>query len=325
MIDLLKIVLGAVSTKDIVPVLNNFCLYRSLFNQKGRIQGSDGTLYIDAPFDHPINECTVKADKFIRAIEACDGAPDFGITETGRLSIKNGRFKAYLPTLPATDYPIASQEGEVVSLPPNFVEIITRIKPFISLDASRVWSTSLLFLDGYVYATNNIIIARIPCELNSENHPFGISLPASTIDRILDIKQNPSLCYVADNSVTFEYGPVWMRSQLTSEQWPAIAPMFKDFAVSIAIPADLKDAVEKVKFFCVNEKFPVIKLGTSVSTGTGDQGASVDGFDLPESSFHGDQLSRVLEIATHADFSTYPKPCPFKGPGIEGLIVGIKT
>lgn len=325
MIDLLKTVLGAVATKDIVPVLNNFCLYKSLFNKESRIQGSNGILYIDAAFPHPISEITVPANKFIKAIEACDGMPDFSITEAGRLSIKRGRFRAYLPTLPSADYPVASQEGTLVSITPSFVDTLRTVKPFISEDASRVWSMSLLLSsDGYIYATNNIIIVRKKFELDFDGE---IVLPVDAINRILDIDQTPTACYVSEMSFTLEYGPdMWMRTQLITERWPTVRALFADFKVDVPVPPDLKKAVDRVRHFCANEKFPVIKLGTAVSTDGEVDGASMDGFDLPESSFHADQLIKVLSVATHIDFSSFPKPCFFKGAnGLEGMIVGIRT
>lgn len=322
MIELLKTVYGAVATKDIVPVLTNFCLYKSLFDKVGRIQGGNGILCIDAPFEHPVSQCTVKADKFIKAIEACKGTPVFDLTPTGKLSVKAGRFKAYLSTLPASDYPVVSQEGIMVDLKPNFISALKAIKPFISEDASRVWSTSILFSGGYIYATNNVIVARVPYELDYE---FDVILPTDTVTRILDIGEMPTLCYIADTSMTLEYGKMWLRTQLTNARWPNVTQFFDEFALNVPVPDDLRDAVERVRDFCANEKFPVIKLGETVSTDSAEEGAHMDGFALPESSFHADQLVKVLSVATHIDFSTYPKPCLFKGNDIEGLIVGIRT
>lgn len=322
MIDLLKIVNGAVATKDVVPVLNNFCLYRSLFNNKGRIQGGNGVVCIDAPFEHPIKECTVNASRFIKAIEACGEMPDFDITPTGRLSIKKGKFKAYLATLPITDYPIISQEGTLVKVKPTFVDAIASIKQFVSEDASRVWSMSVLISGGYLYATNNVIVVRVPYELDYE---YDVSLPIDAVNRIIDIQELPSACYVSELSFTLEYRDMWMRSQLTNAPWPGVSQLFDGFSVDVVVPPDLKSAVEKVKSFCVNEKFPVIKLGEEVATDSADEGASMSGFELPKASFHADQLTKVLSVATHIDFSTYPKPCFFKGKGIEGMIIGIRT
>lgn len=322
MIDLLKVIYGAVATKDIVPVLTNFCLYQSLFDKKGRIQGGNGILCIDAPFEHPVAQCAVKASKFLKAIEACNETPAFDITATGRLSVKHGKFKAYLATLPVSDYPVVSQEGKLIPVKSNFVEVLSKVKPFISEDASRVWSISVLFSAGYIYATNNVIVVRVPYELE---YDFDIAIPSDTVNRVLDIAELPSGCYVAETSLTLEYNKMWLRTQLTNAQWPNVKSFFDGFKVDVAVPADLKQAVNTVVGFCSDEKFPVIKLGATVSTDATDSGASIEGFDLPASSFHADQLVKVLSVATHIDFSTYPKPCLFKGNGIEGLIVGIRT
>lgn len=321
MLDLLKTVMGAVSTKDIVPVLTHFCLYHSMFDDgKGRIQGSNGTCYIDAPFDHPVQECTVSAARFLKAVEACGSTPEFGITPGGKLSVKHGRFKAYLPTLPATDYPRASQEGNRVDIGTGFSEALKRLKPFISLDASRVWSTSVLLTEEFMYATNNVIVARTPiqwCDMT-------VGLPAATVDRLIEIGTNPTGCFLAETSVSFEYGPLWLRSQLITEQWPNVADMLDSVDATEPVPSDLIGAVETLKHFCTNEKFPVINLGEVVKTDEGEQEAEYDGFSLAAGAFHADQLLKVLAVATHVNFSSYPSPCAFKGPLIEGLLMGVR-
>lgn len=320
MIDILKLVYGAVSTKDIVPVLTHFCLYKDLIQTTGRIQGGNGTHCIDGPFDHDVPQVSVKADRFLKAVEACEGAPNFGITPAGKLSVKHDRFRAYLPVLPQQDYPRMAQEGSNVPVDPDFIAVLRRLKPFISEDASRVWSTALLFTERYVYATNNIIIVRCPIDWSD----VQVAVPATTVDRIIEIADTPSQIFLADNSVTFEYDDVWMRSQLVNEPWPDVERFFTaPFGDLPAVPPDLRKAVERIRVFCANEKFPTIQLGTTLKTDAGEQSAEYDGFDLPDSKFHADQLLKVLSVATHVDFSAFPKPCPFKGNNIEGLFVGL--
>lgn len=323
MIDILKTVMGAVSTKDMVPVLTHFCLYDN------RVQGCNGVVYIDAPFPHDVAECAVPAHRFLKAVEACDGAPVFGTTEGGKLSIKRGRFRAYIPMLPSIDFPRAALDGNEVYTPPDFLEAISRLKPFISEDASRPWSMAVHIENGYAYATNNIIVMRTPIQwdaggVGGANWGAGeVNLPVQLVDRLLDIDANPTAIHIGPSHASFSFGDVWLRSQLVNMPWPNVAGMFSKQADE-PVPAELKEAVTKIKDFCVNEKFPVIRLGDVVKTDDGETGAEFDGFDFPEAAFHADQLMKVLAIATHIDFTAYPAPCPVRGDKLEGLIVGLK-
>ncbi|HEY6020864.1 MAG TPA: hypothetical protein VIY48_13480, partial [Candidatus Paceibacterota bacterium] len=214
-----------------------------------------------------------------------------------------------------------SQEGTAVKLSPDFFKALQLVKPFISQDASRVWSTSVLLTESYMYATNNIILVRVPIEWCD----LEVALPASTIDRMIEVGQVPTSCFLSEQSVSFEYGETWMRSQLIMERWPNVAAMMDEAEPATEpVPVDLADAIEALKHFCTNEKFPVINFGETLKTDAGEQEASFDGFDLPAGAYHADQLLKVLAVATHINFSAYPKPCSFKGPGIEGMLVGVR-
>lgn len=320
MIDVLKTVMSAVATKDMVQVLTHFCIYQDLLQPDRRIQGGNGIVYIDAPFPHDIPDCTVAASRFLKAVEACDSQPTFGLTEGGKLSIKRNRFRAYLPMLPVADFPRAALTGDEVPLPPNFLDTIRRLKPFISEDASRIWSMSVLLSEGYAYATNNIILVRCPLDWKGRS----MALPIQVVDRLLEVDRQPTGCRVGPSHICFSYDDVWMRSQLVETPWPTVTSIIQEPAQE-PVPDELKQAVEKIQHFCVNDKFPIIKLSDIVETDQGEQGAAYDGFDLPKAVFHADQLIKALSIATHINFSSYPNPCALRGPDIEGVIVGIRT
>jgi DNA polymerase III sliding clamp (beta) subunit (PCNA family) len=313
MIEVLKTVMAAVSTKDMVPVFTHFCLY------SGRVQGCNGVVYIDAPFPHDIAECTVPANRFLKAVEACDDDPTFGVTDGGKLSVKRGRFRAYLPILPFADFPRATLDGSSVPVPPDLVQVLTRLKPFISEDASRPWSLSILLREGFAYATNNIIVMRTPIDWQGPE----VTLPVQLVDRVLEVGEVPNECHIGPQHICFSWGDTWMRSALTLHPWPGVETMCEKEATEV-VPQELKDAVTKIKAFCVNEKFPVIRLSDVVQTDDGEHGASFEGFDLPEGAYHADQLLKVLTVATHIDFSAYPAPCAVTGDKLQGLIVGLK-
>lgn len=320
MLDVLKLVMGAVATKDMVPILTHFCVYRDLLNLTGRIQGSNGVVYVDAAFDHNITDCSVPAQRFLKAVSACDGMPTFGLTEGGKLSIKHGRFKAYLPILSVEDFPRAMLDGERFDLAPGFVSAISRLQPFISDDASRPWSLSVLLSKDFAYATNNVILARTPIVWTSAD----LALPLDLVEQLLEIGTDPDAIYIGPSHVGFSYGDTWIRSAVMVLVWPDVARFISKVPADEHVPDELVSAVTRIKDFCVNDKFPIINFGTQVSTDNGEYGASFEGFDLPEARFHADQLMKVLSLATHINFSSYPKPCAWRGDGLEGMISGLR-
>lgn len=315
----LNFVKGAVSTKDLIPVLTNFHFYN------GRVQGGNGRITIDAPLDLRGIDITVPAVPFLRAIDACKGVPqELSFTKNGRLVIKRGKFRSMLPLSNPEDFPLISMDltGHMLWKPDiDLIAALRTIRPFVGEDASRPWACGALFKDGYIYATNNVVMARIPWDM-----PDGsMNLPSFAIDELLRINEQPDGFMYCDTYAGFFYGDRWLRSQLFSVEWPDVAMFFESADID-NVPQGLLEAVQKVLPFCPDSKFPTITFNEDgVHTADGDMGASVEGFDLTPSKYRAEPLEMVLSHATHIDLTKYPKPVPFKGVnGLEGVIIGLK-
>lgn len=318
----LQFVRGAVSTKDLIPVLTNFHFYN------GRVQGGNGRITIDAPLDLGGKEITVQAIPFIKAVDACDGQPELNITAGGKLTVKRGKFRSTLPLSKQEDFPLQvfddGRETVCENIAP-LIPVLRRIRPFIGEDASRPWACGAMFKDGYVYATNNVVMARIPWDV-----PDGVifNLPSFAVNELIRIAEEPDSFFCNDNSATFCYdrGQRWMRSQLFSTGWPDVSNFFT-LAGLTPVPEGLLDAVQKVRPFCPDPKFPVIHLDEKgVHTADGDMAASVGGAALPDSKYRAEPLELVLGEAIFIDLTKYPAPVPFAGlNGLQGVIVGVKA
>jgi len=243
MLETLETVFSAVASKDIVVILTHVLIHGK------RIQGGDGTITIDAPYDCGVEDCAVPGQKFLNSVKACKGTPKMSITPTGKLSIKQGSFKALLSTLPAADFPVDKPRGDEQAVPDDLLKAIRRLQPFISKDASRPWSMGILFKDGFAYATNNVVLARIPMDWKGP----AIVLPRVAIDSLVELKEHPSTMHVEDGmSVAFTYNDgMWLKSQLQNSAWPDVGKMLEGVdGPEHKVPAGMLDAVQRVKKFC---------------------------------------------------------------------------
>lgn len=320
MLETLQLVFGAVATKDIQPVLTHILIH------PGRMQGGDGTITIDAPFECNLKPMAVPGQKFLNSVMACDGAPNLGVTDGGKLSIKKGSFKAYLSCLPAEEFPLDKKTGEVHKVPSNFIDVLKTLRPFVSKDASRPWSMGVKFSLGAAYATNNVIVAST----NIAWYAPDLCLPLVAVDALIELHEVPKTMCVDETSATFEYSDSsWLKTRVRTAGWPDVSSMLAKYTFELQpIPDGLLEALRKVKKFCTNVKFPTVELsnnGVSSDDGGGDI-AEVEGLALPNSRFNADMLEIVLANATNIDFSHYPAPCTFTGKdGLHGLFVGIKA
>lgn len=320
MLNALKFVNRATADKDVVRILTHICVH------DGMLQGSDHRISIAAECPELVGHSfTVSADKFIKAVVACQGDPSIEPQPNGTIKIKHGRFRVTLPTLRTEDYPTATfkpDDAEQIVTPTGFLEALRKLMPFISRDASRSWSMGVCLRSDFFYATNNVTLARVPVQWNGP----VINLPSFLIEELLDINEPITEIWVSPTSISLKFKGAWLRSQLYSDAWPESIPsMFKSDVAFVTVPPGLLEAVERLIPFCPDAKFPSIHFNDGgITTANGLQSAEI-GFDWQGIGvYRAEVLQTVLRVATSWDPTAYPKPVFFKGAGIEGMMVGIR-
>ena len=320
MIETLKLVQGAVAKKDFVPVMTAVHFYDK------RVQATNGRITIDAPFPELDIEVTVNADKLIKAVSACQGEAAIKLTDTHKLSIRQGKFRALIPTEDHSSFPKVDTPTNMHPTNGKYLlRLMQELRPFVAEDATRPWACGMLLDGDYAYATNNVSIARVhqpfdqPVSLASR-----LNLPSFLLDELIRMQRPPLNAAHDDKSLSFDLGDgIWIRSNLFADQWPDVQRFFQPANLS-PVPPELSATIERILPFCPEAKLPIIILGdNSVSTAEGEMSAAVDGFDLPDARFHAKVLQLVLDHSHSIDLSAYPKPCAFQGDGIDGVVMGV--
>jgi DNA polymerase III sliding clamp (beta) subunit (PCNA family) len=312
----LKFVKGAVASKDFVPELTHFCI------KNGYITGYNGKVGLRCPINSPI-DATPKADKFYRAIEACNDVTTMSKTKTGRLSIKSGKFKTHIQCIEDQAYPEIFPEGEFVDCE-EIQAVVKELSPFISEDASRPWSRGILFIGDKAYATNNIILVEKTLK-HPVSQPFNI--PKGAVKELIRIKEEPLKIQISKNSVAFHFeGDRWLWAQLYSLNWPNVLQFFDNFPETLnEIPSNLYEDLGKLVNFADSMHRLFFKPGKIATHFVDEEGASIDADYIDfDGCFNIKQFINTGLVATHGDFSHYPKPCPFTGNDIRGFIMGVR-
>jgi DNA polymerase III sliding clamp (beta) subunit (PCNA family) len=310
--EILNIVRGAVSTKDIVPVLTHFYFH------EGIVQGGNGKIVIQAPLpDVGELSTVVPAADFLRAIDACNSDMKLTFTDTGRLKVSKGKFKVFMPVAEKETYPSVVMEGDWKKAPNDLVNKIRLLRPFVGDDAVRVWSCGMNMESGYLRATNNITLVRTEIEYDE----FPITIPVYALDEIVRINREVLFIAVKDNNIMFDLGDnIYLRAQLFNQPWPDVSGMFKE--CDLVVPDELHDAVQRIAPFCEDGsiRFSEEGVGTSVKEKTT---AQCEGLVYEPCSFNVKQITNILNVATHFDISKAPGGS-FKGEDIEGVFMGMR-
>lgn len=301
----LRFVHGAVSTKDLVPVLTHICI------TDGFVQGSNGWLTLCSPIGIE-GEMLVPAKPLVKALDSC-ASPMLEITETAVI-VRDASFRVRIPrntadTFPWSDRPVGR------SMPGDWLLAAAKaLRPFVGDDATRRWACGIHIVDGYAYATNNVILARTKAPDLGE----PVTIPIHALDEVVRINEEPTEIIVGESALGIAWGNRWMRTKQIADPWPDVAGMFKP-GTPHELPPGIRAEVERLLPFCPDPDFPVIRLRPDgISTDEGAMSAIVEGYDFPEIKFHGKMLLAMLGAATHADFTK--SPALWWGDDVEGII-----
>ncbi len=209
MLDSLKFVQGAVAKKDFVPTLTHFRIENNI------VKGYNGSLALASPIDLDVT-ASPKGTTFAKAIKACKDTVSITLTSTQRLSIKSGKFRAFVECTPEP-FPDIEPEGPVIPMEPGLISVVKQLAPFMGIDASRPWALGMLFRDGSVFATNNIIVVE---RWLGFSFPV-VNIPAAAIKELIRINKDPISVQVCSTSITFNFEEGrWLKSQLSTLEWP---------------------------------------------------------------------------------------------------------
>jgi hypothetical protein len=316
MLTSLKFCAGSVSRKDILLDLKHFLI------ENGRVSGFNGMLALSSPIPFDI-DCKPQADSLIKAVANCEDVITLAMTKAGRLSIKSGAFKASILCVEGESAHVGPEGDRVDFDGAILLKGLQTTLPFVGSDASRAWANGVLIRGESMYATNNVTLVEF--WLGSA-FPCTVNIPRDAIREMLRIGEPPAYAQVTQNSVTFHYsGERWLRTQLYSDAWPDLRPVFDRPSQQKPLDKRLFEGLEVVKHF--TDKFGSIYFHQDGirTDAVEDEGAT---FNIPdfgaEGRYNATILALLAQSVTTIDWSAYPGPCLFLGDRLRGAIIGMR-
>jgi DNA polymerase III sliding clamp (beta) subunit (PCNA family) len=312
----LKFVQGAVARKEFIPALTHFSI------SDGKVRGYNGMLALCSPIPFDIT-CNPKAVPLIKAIANCEQTVTLALTPAGRLSIKSGKFKAFIDCVEG-DTPHVNPEGDAVVM--DGVALLQALKvlaPFIGDDASRPWCNGVLLLGQSAFATNNVILVEY---WTGATFDRPINLPRAAIKEMLRINEAPTGVQMTDNSLTFHYeGGRWLRTQLLETKWPDLPRVLNRESNPKPLDPMLFEALEAVKPFVDKMGRILFQEGHIATHVDPTEGSSYDIDNFDHSGVYQIEMLNLLNgPVTSVDWSAYPNPCMFFGDRLRGAIIGMR-
>ncbi|MBL4904263.1 MAG: hypothetical protein JKY62_16695 [Desulfocapsa sp.] len=316
MLKALQFVKGSIASKGFDPTLMHFRI------ENGHIKGFNGSLALSSPIELDL-DVSPKAIPFVKAITACKATTVMHVTPTGKLSIKSGKFKAFVECAPDEAYPEIKPEGKIIPLKGSFIETLKKLQPFMAEDASRPWARGILLKGQSAFVTNNIIIIEAWME---RPFPVEVNIPASAIKELVRIKEEPTHIQLDERSASFLYEDGrWLRTNLNTGEWPDITPVLNRECDPKPLAEGFFEALIDIAPFAEETSMVMFINGAICTHKDEGLGASAEVDGLPEEgAFNHKYLSKLEGLAEKIDLTLYPTPCIFYGDKLRGAIVGMK-
>lgn len=305
---------AAIAPKDIASHLSHYLV------KDGFIHASDNRLVAAAPFPL-VGEFLVPGGDFEAVADRFSEKTKLEVTPT-TVIFRDGKMKATLKTLPIDTVNYQKPEGEQQKIPKDFLQALARIRPFISDNAVHFWALAVCLEKDFIYATNNIVVAAAECKgLNGG----GKLLPSWAVDYLLSRNEELEAIISDKVSMTFLWWDgSWMKTQLVDSEFPKgaenliekmakptfrLTPEWKLIYGTISEMTDALIEIFKDKIVGVTEHGEIeVEVSSAAPEGA--------------SKWHKKFLDPVIAAAEFWQPDVWPKPSPFIGPGIRGLIVG---
>lgn len=324
-----KWITDAVASQDLgLHGLNCYLL------RNGNIHAHDGRMVVGTPFPFEGTEVLVPAEQFQKVLV---NKPDGDFTwerETDRLVLKRGRFKGRIKMAPLDDWVMPTDlPSGLTPIPEGMITCLEALLPFVSENATKPWAMCVGIKGDYMYATNNVVVARCHCPTETGIDEF--LLPNWVIEFILKRQEGLAAWAVEPDigKLTFlwEDGS-WMRSSNIVEKFPPAQTILDKFLYSDDIVIDVEITNEWRKIIRRIAKIagdPVIRLREDECAGSTGEVLSIEdeaGAPIPEglseTVWDLRYLDAVIAAATHWNPRMYPQPAPWRGDFIEGIIAG---
>jgi hypothetical protein len=183
----------------------------------------------------------------LNALSKCGESFSITLVDSGRLSVKAGKFRAMVPCVPLDVLPTVRPDPPQGALSEPFRQAIAAVLPVLKDDGESDVTTSVLIGDGSVTATDRALMIEV---WHGISMPPGLVLPKPFCTLLTKIKTPLSSFGFSSNSFTVWFEDrSWLRTQLRPFAYPNVAHIWNQSFNPWPLPSGFWDAIDAVEPF----------------------------------------------------------------------------
>lgn len=309
---------GALSGRELVPILSCFC-----FDGK-TVTAYDDTVALRFPIETAFKGGL--RGRLILDFLGASRAKEVEVTEDGenKVLLKAGRSKLEMPLLPESDFlfsPPDTKKGQELIIEPVFITALTQAAISLGLDPTHVWRLGITaHFEGStvtLYSSDNKTATRVVCKLSKKGpEDLVVLFPPPFVERFLDIKKTdkPTRIFVAKDWIEarFSSGLKLFSKAIsgadTKQFQEVFSSVMKQATALAEIPKGLDKCLQRAMAVIPYAKEPYTRLKvkedrlslfTESAAGDHKDSISVTHPSVDAAMVAPDLIIRSLSLATH--------------------------
>jgi len=283
--------------------------------------GFDGGLAAGHYIDENINVCP-HTQTLVKALSKCKEAISITELDSGRLSIKSGKFRALVPCVPFGDLPAIQPDPPIAALTDDLKTALRACVPLAQDNGTEPFLCAVLLQAHTAVATNRHVVIEA---FHGIDLPPNILLPKASANAVCKSDKPLKAFGFSSNSATFYFADdSFIKTQLFACIYPDYNKILNVEANPWPLPAGFYEALDIVKSFLDNDRVYFID-GKMASSANINDATTYDVEGLTNDLiFNANYLELIRSHAHSIQFNVNAKKLAlFFGENVRGGIMGI--
>lgn len=315
LIEALKFV-GLAQQKEGTPVQTH-CIISN-----GRMMAFNGIFATGHLIEDDLSACP-HTTRLLDALGKCGASLSITQLDSGRLSIKSDRFKAFVPCVGFSELPVIEPDAPCAVIDDRLKAGFDMVAPILSETAQKAMFAGALLQAGSIVGTNGHVLVEF---WHGIDLPPGLLIPKAALQAVTKTSKKLTRFGFSPNSATFFFeDDSFIKTQLYSEAYPDYNRIFPANVNPWPLPEGFFEAVRKMQSLSDDKIAYFDEHGIIVKDAQKNQSGSYEIEGLKKGlAFNMEYLSIVEAIFKQVDFDAEPGKAVFFGENARGALMGIR-
>lgn len=293
-----------------------------IINQ-GRMMAFNGIFATGHLIDDDLSACP-HSTRLLDALGKCGANLSITQLDSGRLSIKSDRFKAFVPCVPFDQLVCVEPDAPCAAIDDRLKAGFDMVAPILSETAQKAMFAGALLQAGSIVGTNGHVLVEY---WHGIDLPPGLIVPKAALQALTKTAKKLTRFGFSPNSATFFFeDDSFIKTQLYSEQYPDYGRIFPANVNPWPLPEGFFEGVRKIQSLSDDKIVHFEASGMIVKDAQRNQSGSYEIQGLKDGlAFNMEYLSIVEPIFKQVDFDTEPGKAVFFGDNARGALMGIRS